>query len=135
MVTDQGEIKISDFGVAKVIDSLNAGNRFSIQGSVYWMAPEIVRRQQYTSKADIWSLGCLLLEMLTGEHPWGGFDQIQAMYQIGFMSTPLMYLQREFEKQPIPDVALAFMERCMTVTVEHRPTASELFSDPFVCES
>ncbi len=79
--------KIADFGVSKLLDSLSKNssanrNRFSIKGSVYWMAPEIVRQAQPSTKVDIWSLGCLILEMISGKHPWAGLDQVQAMYHV-----------------------------------------------------
>ena len=53
-----------------------------MQGSVYWMAPEVVKRTSYTRKADIWSVGCLVVEMLTGEHPWAKLDQMQAIFRV-----------------------------------------------------
>ena len=94
-------VKISDFGVAKMFDSLNQSTqRFSIKGSIFWMAPEIVRREPFTSKADIWSLGCLVLEMVTGQHPWNGFDQIQALYQIGIAgNNPVAHLKGQLQLQ------------------------------------
>jgi mitogen-activated protein kinase kinase kinase len=45
------------------------------------MAPEVVKQSIYTKKADIWSVGCLVVEMLTGEHPWAQLSQMQAIYQ------------------------------------------------------
>jgi mitogen-activated protein kinase kinase kinase len=61
------------------------GNRLhrpSLQGSVYWMAPEVVKQVAYTKKADIWSVGCLIVEMLTGEHPWAQLNQMQAIFKV-----------------------------------------------------
>lgn len=57
-------------------------HRPSLQGSVYWMAPEVVKQTAYTSKADIWSLGCLVVEMLTGAHPWANLTQMQAIFRV-----------------------------------------------------
>lgn len=48
------------------------------------MAPEVVKQAPYTNKADIWSVGCLIVEMLTGEHPWGKLNQMQAMFKVCF---------------------------------------------------
>ena len=60
----------------------------STQGSVYWMAPEVAKRTSYTRKADIWSVGCLMVEMLTGEHPWAELDQMQAIFRAcSFVTT------------------------------------------------
>jgi mitogen-activated protein kinase kinase kinase len=57
-------------------------NRASLQGSVFWMAPEVVKQTTYTKKADIWSVGCLVVEMLTGEHPWPNLTQMQAIFRV-----------------------------------------------------
>ena len=62
-----------------------AGNKMhrpSLQGSVFWMAPEVVKQSVHTQKADIWSVGCLVVEMLTGEHPWAQLTQMQAIFKV-----------------------------------------------------
>ena len=66
-------------------DLMNTGNRAhrpSLQGSVFWMAPEVVKQTAYTQKADIWSVGCLVVEMLTGEHPYPQLSQMQAIFKV-----------------------------------------------------
>lgn len=59
-------------------------HRFSLQGSVFWMAPEVVKQSGHTLKADIWSVGCLVVEMLTGEHPWAQLTQMQAIFKVSY---------------------------------------------------
>lgn len=63
-------------------------NRPSLQGSVFWMAPEVVKQTSHTKKADIWSVGCLVVEMLTGEHPWAQLTQMQAIFKVGPLLAP-----------------------------------------------
>jgi len=46
------------------------------------MAPEVVKQIGHTRKADIWSVGCLVVEMLTGEHPWAQLTQMQAIFKV-----------------------------------------------------
>jgi mitogen-activated protein kinase kinase kinase len=60
---------------------VNRIHRHSLQGSVFWMAPEVVKQIGHTKKADIWSVGCLVVEMLTGEHPWAQLTQMQAIFK------------------------------------------------------
>lgn len=60
----------------------NRAHRPSLQGSVFWMAPEVVKQTAYTQKADIWSIGCLVVEMLTGEHPYPQLSQMQAIFKV-----------------------------------------------------
>jgi mitogen-activated protein kinase kinase kinase len=54
------------------------------------MAPEVVKQTQYTRKADIWSLGCMVVEMFTGDHPFPEFSQMQAMFQVSRRRTGRM---------------------------------------------
>lgn len=107
LVDNKGGIKISDFGISKKVEdstlfslhiestrykSANGAcvglmpgtraHRPSLQGSVFWMAPEVVKQTAYTRKADIWSIGCLVVEMLTGEHPWAQLTQMQAIFKV-----------------------------------------------------
>ncbi|KAG0088649.1 ATP binding [Podila epicladia] len=93
LVDNKGCIKISDFGISKKVEdhlkSINVkSSRPSLQGSTFWMAPEVVKQIETTDKADIWSLGCLVVEMFTGTHPFPQFSQMQALFQIGSNCTP-----------------------------------------------
>ncbi|KAG0237968.1 ATP binding [Actinomortierella wolfii] len=93
LVDNKGCIKISDFGISKKVEehlkSINVKSaRPSLQGSTFWMAPEVVKQIATTYKADIWSLGCLVVEMFTGTHPFPQFSQMQALFQIGSNCTP-----------------------------------------------
>jgi serine/threonine protein kinase len=72
----KSNVKLSDFGAARYIERLpmlsasQSDICSSIKGSLYWMAPEMIMQQGYGRKIDIWSLGCTLIEMATGKHPW-----------------------------------------------------------------
>lgn len=88
LVDNRGVIKISDFGISKKVEesllapSQSRLHRPSLQGSVFWMAPEVVKQTSHTAKADIWSLGCLIVEMFTGNHPWMELTQMQAIFKV-----------------------------------------------------
>ena len=92
LVDNKGGVKIADFGISKKVEddiiAASMANRASLQGSVFWMAPEVVKQSHYTKKADIWSLGCLIVEMFTGDHPFPEFTQMQAIFKIGSYSSP-----------------------------------------------
>ena len=73
MVEKTGVCKISDFGISKRTDDIDEQNVLTaMQGTVFWMAPEVVNtgKRGYNSKVDIWSVGCVVLEMWAGERPW-----------------------------------------------------------------
>lgn len=111
-----GTCKISDFGISKKTDNIYGNDSSnSMQGSVFWMAPEVVKSQGqgYSAKVDIWSLGCVVLEMFAGRRPWSRDEAVGAIFKLGTLS----------QAPPIPDdvamnitpAALAFMYDCFTV--------------------
>lgn len=61
-------VKLGDFGVAKVAD--RGKKIYGLNGTLSMMAPEVINGVSYTEKADCWSLGVLLFEMLTNKHPY-----------------------------------------------------------------
>jgi mitogen-activated protein kinase kinase kinase len=91
-----GTCKISDFGISKKSDNIYGNDvTNSMQGSVFWMAPEVVRAQGegYSAKVDIWSLGCVVLEMFAGRRPWSREEAIGAIFKLGSLN----------QAPPIPD--------------------------------
>ncbi|KAK6201080.1 kinase-like domain-containing protein [Scheffersomyces amazonensis] len=133
LIDIKGTVKIGDFGISKKVNNLEdeietqkrTGKRASLQGSVYWMAPEVVKQTAYTKKADIWSVGCLIIEMFTGKHPFPEFSQMQAIFKIGTHITPLI---PEWCTQEAKD----FLGRTFELDYKKRPSAVELLSDSFL---
>ncbi|WVQ75733.1 hypothetical protein IAR50_005363 [Cryptococcus sp. DSM 104548] len=125
LVDNKGGIKISDFGISKKAENSIRTNRPSLQGSVFWMAPEVVKQTSYTSKADIWSVGCLVVEMLTGTHPWAELTQMQALFRIGQMSKPATPADISLE---VAD----FLDKTFDFDHDKRPTAPQLLECSFM---
>jgi len=133
LVDNKGTIKISDFGISKKLEAsniLNGANnnkhRPSLQGSVFWMAPEVVKQTSYTRKADIWSLGCLVVEMMTGSHPYPDCSQLQAIFKIGGgRAAPTI-------PDHASDEAKAFLAQTFEIDHNLRPSADELMLSPFL---
>jgi len=129
-----GTCKISDFGISKrSANPYNNDITNSMQGSVFWMAPEVIRAQSqalstvpaapeasshamsqgYSAKVDIWSLGCVVLEMFAGRRPWSKEEVVGAIYKLGSLN----------QAPPIPDdvssvlgpAALSLMYDCFTM--------------------
>ena len=134
LLDTDGTCKISDFGISKKTDNIY-GNDItnSMQGSVFWMAPEVVRSQGqgYSAKVDIWSLGCVVLEMFEGRRPWSKEEAIGAIYKLGSLN----------QAPPIPEgvsnaisaQAYAFMLDCFTIDPTERPTAETLLKQHPFC--
>ncbi|KAL0412723.1 UNVERIFIED_CONTAM: Mitogen-activated protein kinase kinase kinase [Sesamum radiatum] len=124
LVDVSGSVKLADFGLAK---ATKLNDIKSCKGTPYWMAPEVVNRRNhgYGHAADIWSLGCTVLEMLTGQIPYSHLEGMQALFRIGRGELP-----------PIPNTlsrdAKDFILNCLQVNPDTRPTAAQLLEHPFV---
>ncbi|KAI5385789.1 mitogen-activated protein kinase kinase kinase 1 [Lathyrus oleraceus] len=124
LVDVNGSVKLADFGLAK---ATKLNDVKSSKGSPYWMAPEVVnlRNQGYGLAADIWSLGCTVLEMLTRKPPYFELEGMQAIFRIGRGEPP-----------PIPESlsndARDFILKCLQVNPSKRPTAAQLSNHPFL---
>ncbi|CUM68210.1 uncharacterized protein PRCAT00005931001 [Priceomyces carsonii] len=129
LIDIKGTVKISDFGISKKLnndaDNETRGRRASLQGSVYWMAPEVVKQTAYTKKADIWSVGCLVVEMFTGKHPFPDFSQMQAIFKIGTHIIPQIPEWCTLE-------AKDFLLKTFEIDYNLRPHAVDLLADSFL---
>ncbi|KAJ8702494.1 mitogen-activated protein kinase kinase kinase [Pleurotus ostreatus] len=123
LVEKSGVCKISDFGISKRTDDMG-GAMTAMKGTVFWMAPEVINSQKkgYNFKIDIWSMGCVVLEMWAGMRPWNGDEVVAVMFKLYQAKLP----------PPVPDdvilspLADDFRRKCFAINPEERPTASEL---------
>ena len=81
MVNDELQAKVLDFGIARAIATTSLTNTAIILGSAPYMAPEVTRGETADERSDIYSLGCMLYEMLTGGPPFTGELGAAVMHQ------------------------------------------------------
>ncbi|PWA48988.1 hypothetical protein CTI12_AA485140 [Artemisia annua] len=91
------------------------------------MAPEVARGEEQGFKADVWALGCAVIEMATGTNPWPEIkDPVSGLYKIGYSGEiPLFPMW-------ISEEAKDFLNKCLKLNVEERWSVSELLQHPFV---
>ncbi|XP_074570784.1 uncharacterized protein LOC141827436 [Curcuma longa] len=127
LVDVNGVVKLADFGMAKHLNG--ATTCHSMKGSAFWMAPEMLQATMnkkivYDVAVDIWSLGCTIIEMFTGNHPWSGLQEAQAMFNVLHYHPSIPEnLSREGKD---------FLQWCFRRNPAERPTANMLLRHPFV---
>ncbi|KAG2369411.1 kinase-like protein [Suillus spraguei] len=122
--------KISDFGISKRTDDLNGTASHVLQGTAFWMAPEAIHPQNkgYNAKVDIWSVGCVVLEMWSGKRPWSDDEAITVMFKVGQnKQTPPIS-----SDMVLSDLARDFKDRCFAIDPEERASTAELRQHPYL---
>ncbi|KAJ6542634.1 kinase-like domain-containing protein [Mycena capillaripes] len=126
LISNLGQVKLSGFLFCVRLNN-HKPKRNSIVGTPYWMAPEVVRQEGYGSKADIWSLGIMVVEMIENEPPYFDEEPRKALYLVATNGTPIL-------KQPaaVTQELKNFLARCICVDVSNRAAASQLLGHPFL---
>ena len=79
LIADDGRIKVGDFGLARAVTTSTSTG--ALIGTVAYLSPELVLGKQADARSDIYSVGIMLYEMLTGQQPFDGDVPIQVAYQ------------------------------------------------------
>ncbi|XP_059160582.1 mitogen-activated protein kinase kinase kinase 2-like [Physella acuta] len=134
LMVDDMNIKLTDFGISEIIDDNGVATEI---GTVRYMAPEVIYTDggkiiNYTSRADIWSVGCTVVEMLTGKPPNSSLLTCQIPVQTVVFGAPPRYQL----PQSSSGLLLAFLDRIFQRESKLRPTAEWLLNnEPFITEN
>ncbi|CAO2825099.1 unnamed protein product, partial [Amaranthus hypochondriacus] len=123
-----GVAKLCDFGSSiQVVSDSEFDQRLKIvpRGSPLWMAPEVVRGESQGFEADIWSLGCTMIEMFTGFPAWQDRGA-HTLFKIGYSDEVPEYPSR------LTEVAKDFLKKCLVRNPEERWSCDQLLQHPFL---
>ncbi|GKV01307.1 hypothetical protein SLEP1_g13870 [Rubroshorea leprosula] len=123
---NSASVKLADFGSAMEVQSQNRGTGVPRpRGSPLWMAPEVIRGEYQGPESDVWSLGCTIIEMVTGKPAWEdrGLDSLS---RIGFSS--------ELPEIPIQLTELGrdFVDKCLKRERNQRWSCDQLLDHPYI---
>jgi len=129
LLNTRGEIKIGDFGFSTQLTTNRVCAR-TIIGTPYWMAPELIRGQDYGTKVDIWSVGIMMMEMLEGQPPYMEFPPLRALFLVTTKGIPPLKQAEKYSMELVD-----FLSRCLENDVEKRLSSDELLEHPFLRKS
>ncbi|PPQ99462.1 hypothetical protein CVT26_014278 [Gymnopilus dilepis] len=124
LTNKDGTVKLADFGVAAKTGAAGAQDG-AVVGSPYWMAPEVIEQSGATTASDIWSVGCVVIELLEGHPPYHTLDPMPALFRIVQDDCP-----------PIPEgaspIVKDFLYHCFQKDANLRVSGKKLLKHPWM---
>ncbi|KZT72042.1 Pkinase-domain-containing protein [Daedalea quercina L-15889] len=126
LVTGAGKVMLCDFGVSALLVTASS-KRNTLVGTPHWMAPEVAQGSAYDTKADIWSLGIVIYEMVKGSAPNSHMmDQAKLIQMLPRMKPPRL-IEGEGSKE-----MREFVAHCLRESPNDRLTADELLKTKWI---
>jgi NIMA (never in mitosis gene a)-related kinase len=123
-LTRVNTVKLGDFGISKVLESTMAQAN-TVQGTPYYMSPEVCQNRPYTYQSDIWALGCILYELCTLKYPF---------FSDNLLSLAVKIVQEKPE--PIPSRYSPELSQLINLLLSKdesiRPRVIDIIHKPFV---
>ena len=125
MVTYDGVVKVMDFGIASAVDQLHHTKTGTVRGKFAYMSPEQLEGRPIDRRADVWSLGVIFWELLTGQHLFSGIGEADAVRAVLGAEIPAPSSKRPGVPREFDDIVRKCLARA---PAERWSTAEELAS-------
>ena len=130
LILDNGLVKITDFGIAVALNSTQLTQTNSVMGSVHYLPPEQAAGKGATFKSDIYSLGIMMYELITGKLPFRGENAVEiALKQ---MKEPIPSIREDNNEIP-QAVENIVLKACAKNPKNRYDTAREMYNDLCTC--
>jgi serine/threonine protein kinase len=137
LISARGECKLADFGTArrlKDVSRAQSDDADGTLGTIHFMAPEVLNNQRFDWRADVWSLGCLVIELLSGVLPFSNICD-GALSLVGYISGLQQSDEIHIHPKIVDNDARDFIRSCLQVDPLRRPNAQTLLQHPFLCRA
>ena len=129
LISRSSGVKLADFGSAIRVSRPTAKCKITPRGSPLWMAPEVIRGEYQGPESDVWSLGCTVIEMLTGKPAWEDLG-VDSLSRIGFSDElPIV------PSTKLSETGRDFLDKCLKRDLSQRWSCDQLMQHPFLSES
>jgi serine/threonine protein kinase len=139
LVSDEGIVKLADFGASKRLENAQKDmmQSLTMRGTPYFMAVEVFE-EKYSMKADVWSVGCVAIQMATGSPPWKslGYSNPVALFSHlkSHTDPPLLEIASKDINSLEFGLLKSLVAKCFKRDPSERPSAKSLQNDPFFSE-
>jgi hypothetical protein len=128
LVGGDGLIKLADFGYSAQLTQKKA-KRNTVVGTPYWMAPELIRGNDYDAVVDVWSTGIMLMECAEGEPPYMDFPPLRALFLITTKGIPPL------KDAGWSELMVSFLSKCLEKEPADRPSAKDMLSHEWMASA
>ena len=143
LTTKTGNVRLSDFGISLHLRSMMERKVDGVPVSPNWMAPEVIELKKASTKSDIWSLGCTIIELLTGRPPYSkianGMSSWFLPFSYVFPSLKYFLVMRRIVEDTMPPIPEGcsellqdFLVQCFHKDPVQRPSADALRGHPWI---